>query len=252
VQRATRDHVELAADSPVCYNARQPGDPRHLAGQMGYETTGALPMIDLPLMLAFIAAASLLTVTPGVDTAIVLRTATLEGRRQAVLAAAGICLGCLAWGVAVSLGLGALLQASELGYTLVKFAGAAYLIWLGSHLLFKRRASFDAGTLEAPSAASGQAFWRGLLTNLLNPKVGVFYVTFLPQFVPLGADVAAYSFFLAGLHVLLTLAWFAVLIAATIPLGRLLRRPALTRALDRLTGGVLVGFGVRLAASSGP
>lgn len=127
-------------------------------------------MIDLPLMLAFIAAASLLTVTPGVDTAIVLRTATLEGRRQAVLAAAGICLGCLAWGVAVSLGLGALLQASELAYTLVKFAGAAYLIWLGSHLLFKPRASFDAGTLEAPSAASGQAFWRGLLTNLLNPE----------------------------------------------------------------------------------
>jgi len=187
-----------------------------------------------------------------VDTAIVLRTATLEGRRQAVLAAAGICLGCLAWGVAVSLGLGALLQASELAYTLVTFAGAAYLIWLGSHLLFKPRASFDAGTLEAPPAASGQAFWRGLLTNLLNPKVGVFYVTFLPQFVPLGAYVAAYSFFLAGLHVPLTLAWFAILIAATIPLGRLLRRPALTRALDRLTGGVLVGFGVRLAASSGP
>ena len=90
-----------------------------------------------------------------------------------------------------------------------------------------------------------------MLTNLLNPKVGVFYVTFLPQFVPLGADVAAYSFFLACLHVLLSLAWFAVLIAATIPLGTLLRRPALTRALDRLTGGVLVAFGVRLAASSG-
>jgi threonine/homoserine/homoserine lactone efflux protein len=134
-------------------------------------------MIDLPLLLAFAAAASLLTVTPGVDTAIVLRTATLEGRRQAVLAAAGICLGCLAWGVAVSLGLGALLQASELAYTVVKFAGAAYLIWLGSRLLFKPRASFDSGPDEAPAAASGQAFWRGLLTNLLNPKVGVFYVS---------------------------------------------------------------------------
>ncbi|TDL94644.1 LysE family translocator [Stutzerimonas stutzeri ATCC 17588 = LMG 11199] len=207
-------------------------------------------MIDLPLLLAFAAAASLLTVTPGVDTAIVLRTATLEGRRQAVLAAAGICLGCLAWGVAVSLGLGALLQASELAYNLVKFAGAAYLIWLGSRLLFNPRASFDCPA-KTPSAANGQAFWRGLLTNLLNPKVGVFYVTFLPQFVPLGADVAAYSFFLACLHVLLSLAWFAVLTAATIPLGRLLRRPALTRALDRLTGGVLVAFGVRLAASSG-
>lgn len=209
-------------------------------------------MIDLPLLLAFIAAASLLTVTPGVDTAIVLRTATLEGRRQAVLAGAGICLGCLAWGVAVSLGLGALLQASELAYTVVKFAGAAYLIWLGSRLLFRPRASFDTGTGKGMSAGNGQAFWRGLLTNLLNPKIGVFYVTFLPQFVPLGADVAGYSFFLACLHVLLTLAWFAVLIAATIPLGKLLRRAALTRALDRVTGGVLVAFGVRLATSSAP
>jgi len=209
-------------------------------------------MIDLPLLLAFIAAASLLTVTPGVDTAIVLRTATLEGRRQAVLAGAGICLGCLAWGVAVSLGLGALLQASELAYMVVKFAGAAYLIWLGSRLLFRPRASFDTGTGKGMSGGHGQAFWRGLLTNLLNPKIGVFYVTFLPQFVPLGADVAGYSFFLACLHVLLTLAWFAVLIAATIPLGKLLRRPALTRALDRVTGGVLVAFGVRLATSSAP
>lgn len=201
-------------------------------------------------MLAFIAAASLLTVTPGVDTAIVLRTATLEGWRQAVLAAAGIGLGCLAWG-AVSLGLGALLQASELGYTVVKFVGAAYLIWLGSRLLFKPRVSFDAGAGTATSA-NGQAFWRGLLTNLLNPKVAVFYVTFLPQFVPLGKDVAAYSFFLACLHVLLSLAWFTALIAATIPLGKLLRRPALTKALDRVTGGVLVAFGVRLATSTAP
>ena len=179
-------------------------------------------MIDFPLMLAFVAAASLLTVTPGVDTAIVLRTATLEQRRQAVLAAAGIALGCLAWGVSVSLGLGALLQASELAYTVVKLAGAAYLIWLGSGLLYWPRASFDAGAETMMPSARGQAFWRGLLTNLLNPKVGVFYVTFLPQFVPLGADVAGYSLFLACLHVLLTLAWFAVLIAATIPLGRLL------------------------------
>lgn len=208
-------------------------------------------MIDLPLMLAFIAAASLLTVTPGVDTAIVLRTATLETRRQAVLAGAGICLGCLAWGMAVSLGLGALLQASELGYTVVKFAGAAYLIWLGSRLVFKPRASFDVGSATTASAR-GQAFWRGLLTNLLNPKIGVFYVTFLPQFVPLGADVAVYSFFLACLHVLLTLAWFAVLIAATIPLAKLLRSPGLTKALDRVTGGVLVAFGVRLATSTAP
>ena len=117
MQRATRDHVELAADSPVCYNARQPGDPRHLAGQMGYETTGALPMIDLPLMLAFIAAASL-TVTPGVDTAIVLHSHA--GRAAAGGIGRGGYLSAVRHGVAVSLGLGALLQASELAYTLVR------------------------------------------------------------------------------------------------------------------------------------
>ena len=194
MQRATRDHVELAADSPVCYNARQPGDPRHLAGQMGYETTGALPMIDLPLMLAFIAAASLLTVTPGVDTAIVLRTATLEGRRQAVLAAAGICLGCLAWGWRSRSGSARCYRPRNLpipGH--VRRRRLPDLARLASAVQTSRLVR--RGHARAPPAASGQAFWRGLLTNLLNPKVGVFYVTFLPQFVPLGAYVAAYSFF---------------------------------------------------------
>jgi len=209
-------------------------------------------MLDPALMLAFIAAAALLTVTPGVDTAIVLRAATVDGRRQALLASLGIALGCLVWGGAVSLGLGALLQASELAYTLLKFAGAGYLVWLGSRLLFRPRNALADQAGGGVAARRGDAFWRGLLTNLLNPKVGVFYVTFLPQFVPGGAEVASYSFLLACLHVLLTLGWFAVLIAAGIPLGRLLRRPALISALDRLTGGVLLAFGGKLAASSAP
>ncbi len=204
-------------------------------------------MIDLPLLLAFVAAATLLTLTPGVDTAMVLRAATLLGRRQAVMASLGIALGCLIWGAAVSLGLGALLQASELAYTLLKLAGAAYLIWLGAGLLWRPRTLLDA---EAPVTARDDAFLRGFLTNLLNPKVGVFYVTFLPQFVPQGTAVAGYSFFLAGLHVLLTLLWFAALIAATAPLGRFLRRAAVIKALDRLTGGILIAFGLRLATSS--
>ena len=88
---------------------------------------------------------------------------------------------------------------------------------------------------------------RGFLTNLLNPKVGVFYVTFLPQFVPAGADVATFSFVLAAIHVLLSLVWFAALIAATVPLGRALRRPAVIKWLDRITGGVFVAFAARLA-----
>lgn len=208
-------------------------------------------MIDFPLLLAFVAAASILTVTPGVDTAIVLRAATVNGRRQAVMASLGIALGCLIWGAAVSLGLGALLHASEMAYTIVKCAGAAYLVWLGSKLLFKPRSTLDSKAGKEYSQAR-DAFWRGFLTNLLNPKVGVFYVTFLPQFVPAGSSVASYSFLLACLHVVMTLAWFSVLIAATAPLSGFLRQPYAMKTLDRLTGGIFVAFGIKLAASSAP
>jgi threonine/homoserine/homoserine lactone efflux protein len=206
-------------------------------------------MNNLPLLLAFVAAISILTITPGVDTAIVLRAATANGRRPAAMAAIGVALGCLIWGASVSLGLGALLQASELAYTLVKAAGAAYLIWLGGKLLLRPRTALNSGVPQTRTRSGGDAFWRGFLTNLLNPKVGVFYVTFLPQFVPAGASVATYSFFLACIHVLLVLAWFSLLIAATAPLNRFLRRPSAVKTLDRLTGGIFIAFGLKLAAS---
>jgi threonine/homoserine/homoserine lactone efflux protein len=203
------------------------------------------------LLLAFLAAAALLTITPGVDTAIVLRTTAIEGRRSAARAALGIALGCLAWGAAVSLGLGAVLRASTLAYTVIKLAGATYLLWLGVRLLARpRRAVSLAGDPARLAPGLPDAFWRGLLTNLLNPKVGVFYVTFLPQFVPTGASVAAWTFALACIHVLLGLAWFAGLIAATAQLGTALQKPAVLATLDRLGGAVFVGFGVKLALSS--
>lgn len=208
-------------------------------------------MIDLPLLLAFLLAAFILTVTPGTDTAMVLRAATVEGRRSAVAASAGILLGCLVWGGVVSLGLGALLAASELAYTTLKLAGGAYLLWLGVKLVLKPRQSLDAGTADDEAAKRGRnSFWRGLMTNLLNPKIGVFFITFLPQFVPAGANVAAYSFFLAVIYMAMTSAWFAALIAATVPLGHLLRRPPAVRVLDRVTGGVFVAFGLKLATST--
>ncbi len=207
-------------------------------------------MVNLPLLLAFLAAAAILTVTPGIDTVLVLRAATANGRRPAAHAALGVALGCLIWGGAVSLGLGAILRASELAYAVVKIAGAAYLLWLGAKLLFRPRVSLYFAVAEAHLPLESGAFRRGFLTNLLNPKVGVFYVTFLPQFVPAGTNVAGYSFFLACLHVVLSLCWFAALIAATAPLGRFLRRPGAMKIFDRLTGAVFVGFGVKLAVSS--
>jgi threonine/homoserine/homoserine lactone efflux protein len=204
-------------------------------------------MTVIQALLAFSVAAGLLTLTPGLDTALVLRTAAVEGPKRAGLAAIGIGAGCLIWGAAAALGLAALLQASAMAFNILKWAGAAYLVWLGLGMLFKPRTQFVVG---AATADGGDAFaWlrKGFFTNLLNPKVGVFYVSFLPQFLPQGVAPAPFIFLLASLHVLMGLVWFAVLIAATRPIATALKRPAVVRWLDRATGVVFLGFGARLA-----
>ena len=198
-------------------------------------------------LIAFTAAASVLTVTPGLDTALVLRTTATDGPRSAALAGLGIACGCLVWASLVALGLGALLAASELAYRILRFAGAAYLIYLGYQMLRHPRREF---LIEAAAAHGRAAFARGALTNLLNPKVGVFYVSFLPQFVPQGVSAASFMLLLGFIHALLGLIWFACLIIATRPLGRLLRRPAVIAGLDRATGVLFVAFGLGLALES--
>lgn len=206
-------------------------------------------MTPMTAILAFTVAAALMTMTPGLDTALVLRTAAVEGGRQAMRAGAGISLGTVVWGLAAGLGLGALLAVSETAYAVLQVAGAAYLLWLGLGMI---RAALKGGggfapDLTAPAERRARWFLRGLTTNLLNPKVGVFYVSFLPQFIPAGGNVIAYSVGLAAIHAALAILWFGLLIAATRPLKRLMARPAVTRALDGLTGAVLIGLGLKLA-----
>jgi threonine/homoserine/homoserine lactone efflux protein len=196
---------------------------------------------------AFSVAAALLTLTPGLDTALVLRTATSEGPRPAALAVAGICLGTLGWGAIVALGLGALLVASRLAYEVLKWAGAAYLVWLGLNLLLKPRTKFDLGATGANPRSGAGWLWRGALNNLLNPKAGVFYVSFLPQFIPSGVPAGPFAFLLACIHVVMGGAYLLVLVAATRPIASLLQQAAGVRWLDRITGGVFLAFGVRLA-----
>ena len=132
-------------------------------------------------------------------------------------------------------------------------AGAAYLLWLGGKLLWSARrarpALPQANDGDPPGEGSQRWFLRGLLTNLLNPKVGVFYVSLLPQFIPAGVPVVGFSVLLAGIHAAMGLFWFATLILATRPLARWLRRPMVTRSLDALTGLALMLFGLRLALS---
>lgn len=205
-------------------------------------------MSAFPALLAFAVAAALLAITPGLDTALTLRTAAVEGPRKALLAVLGILTGCLIWGAAVAVGLGALLTASQTAFTLLKWCGAAYLLWLGLGLLLKPRKSFEIDT-TAPVKRRGGPFARGLLTNLLNPKVGVFYVSFLPQFVPEGAPAGPFIFGLAAMQGLMGAVWLTALIAATRPIAGLLKRPAVISWLDRVTGGVFIAFGAKLALS---
>jgi threonine/homoserine/homoserine lactone efflux protein len=200
-------------------------------------------------VLTFALLAGALTVTPGLDTALVLRAALTRGRREAVATAAGIVAGLFVWGAAAAAGVSALITASDVAYDVLRFAGAAYLVWLGGRLLL-RALPGAAPEDDAEGPAPGSA-WRaartGLLTNLLNPKVGVFYVALLPQFVPARGDALAVGLLLTAVHAVLSLLWFALLIASAAVLSRWLRRSSTARVIDGVTGTALVGFGVRLA-----
>ncbi len=176
-----------------------------------------------------------------------LRTAAVDGPRKAVLATLGILLGCLIWGAAVAVGLGALLTASQTAFTVLKWCGAVYLAWLGLGLLLKPRKHFEVDT--GKPARRGGAFARGLMTNLLNPKVGVFYVSFLPQFVPEGAPAGPFIFALAAAQGLMGTVWLLTLAAATRPIAGLLKKAAVVTWLDRVTGGVFLAFAGKLALS---
>lgn len=198
-------------------------------------------------LVAFTLAAGLLTLTPGLDTALILRTAAAEGPKRAVLAMVGILAGCFVWGGLAAFGLGALLAASTLAFTVLKWIGAAYLLWLGIGLILKPRDRFEVGTALASSGDDAAWMRRGFLSNLLNPKMGVFYVSFLPQFLPQGVPAAPFMLLLTAIHALLGVIWLGLLIAATQPLARVLRQAALVRWLDRVTGGVFIAFGLKLA-----
>ncbi|MBU2665448.1 LysE family transporter [Actinoplanes bogorensis] len=319
-------------------------------------------MTTMAALWSFVLVVGLLTLTPGLDTALILRTATIQSARSAWGVVLGIQTGTLAWGILASAGITALLTASQLAYDVVRWTGAAYLIWMGARMLWSTRhprrttvtpsphqtiiEPADTQHRAAPSQPPNSAAWheassgapdgphtpssptphdvstgapdgpptssspashelppdapdgpptpsspashelppdapdgrgitssrsdalpsdalpsgrrggfvsgwrRGLLTNLLNPKMGAFYVALLPQFIPSGASPLLYGVLLAGVHVALGLIWSTVLVTAARRLRTLLRRPRARRVLDRITGVVIVGFGLRLATEA--
>ncbi|MGA4539910.1 LysE family translocator [Uniformispora flossi] len=199
---------------------------------------------------SFTLVVGLLTLTPGLDTALILRTAALGDRRQAWGAVLGIQTGTFVWGVLTSLGITALLTASHAAYTALRWAGAAYLVVMGARMLYDTWRRRPVAAVSAEPASSGGTFasWRrGTLTNLLNPKVGAFYVALLPQFIPQGAPHVAFGVALTSIHIALGLIWSSVLIGFARVLRSWLAKPVARRVLDRITGTLIAGFGLRLA-----
>lgn len=193
---------------------------------------------------AFAGVATLVIVTPGQDTALTIRNSLLGGRRDGVLTALGVTAGQCAWAIATSAGIVALLVASEPAFLALRLFGAAYLIWLGTQSLWSavRRAPKPG----APATSHRPAFRQGLISNLGNPKMAVFFPSLLPQF----ADTFAGLLALGLLFAAMTLAWLSAYAFAVAKAGDVLRRPRVKRAIDAVVGAVLVAFGVRLASDS--
>jgi threonine/homoserine/homoserine lactone efflux protein len=197
---------------------------------------------------AFAAVAALIVVVPGPDMALVLRNGVAYGRRAAVATALGINAGLLVWAVVAALGVAAVVRASGTAFTVLKLAGAAYLVWLGARALVDAwRGAADASSQSHPPRRRGSPFRQGLLSNLFNPKIALVYTTLIPQFVDRGGSEIMQTFLLAGIFIAMGLVWltgYALLVAE---LGALLRRPPVRRAVNAVAGAVLAALGLRLA-----
>jgi threonine/homoserine/homoserine lactone efflux protein len=194
----------------------------------------------------FTLAAVLIVLLPGPDTLVVMRNLVRGGRSTAVLTVAGVLTGLTVWVVTASLGLSGLLEASKTGYMALRIVGAVYLVWIGVQSL-RSRTLPAADASAAPRRIIGSGYGAGLVTDLLNPKVGVFFVSFLPGFVPHGRPVGSTALIFGAIFILVTALYFAVLLVLAGRVTRWMARPVIRRRLDRVTGVVLIGFGLRLA-----
>ncbi len=198
------------------------------------------------MLIPYLFAITILTITPGLDTTLIIRTATLEGKAKAFQAALGINLGCIVWGIIVACGLGALLMTSDLAFNALKWMGAVYLTWLGLNLILKPRSQL-AGLND--STTTQNWFIKGFWGNLLNPKVGIFYISFLPQFIPQSSSPIIWTMGLVMIHVLIGLIWSIFLIAAMQSISAYLKQPKFIRYMDRITGSIFILFALKLAFS---
>jgi threonine/homoserine/homoserine lactone efflux protein len=181
-----------------------------------------------------------------------IRTAAAGGRRAGLAAVAGIVLGCLVWAALSALGVTAVLTASRLAFEVLRAAGVAYLLYLGIRALASRRRT-PAAVEEPVAVVRPWAAWRtGLTTNLLNPKVGAFYLSVMPAFLPAGVAPLAGALALGGIHAAEGVLWLSGLVFVVGWARTWLARPVVARWLERISGLVFIGFGLKLAADRAP
>jgi threonine/homoserine/homoserine lactone efflux protein len=198
----------------------------------------------------FIATAILLIITPGQDTFFILGRSLSGGRAAGIAAALGVTAGTVVHTFAAALGLSALLATSPNAFMAVKFAGAAYLLFIGVRALLSRDSGLPA---DAPDDGAGQwsAFRQGVLTNVLNPKVALFFLALMPQFIDAGSTHKVAAFLALGFTFMaLGVVWCVVLAVAAAKLrGAILRRPSMAALLNKIAGAMFIALGLRLATA---
>lgn len=199
----------------------------------------------------FIATAIVLIVTPGQDTFFILGRSLASGRPAGIAAALGVSAGTVVHTLAAALGLSALLATSQYAFTVVKYAGAAYLLFIGVRALFSRSNGLAAGDSGTAGDGRWPAFRQGMLTNLLNPKVALFFLALMPQFISAGSDHKVGAFLALGMSfVSMGLVWcVALAFGASYLRGAFLRRPSMGAWLNHVAGAMFIALGLRLAAA---
>jgi threonine/homoserine/homoserine lactone efflux protein len=205
------------------------------------------------LLAAFLGVAAIIIVTPGPDTALVIRNTLLGGRAAGAATALGVAVGQILWALTTSFGIVGLLTAFHPLFTVVKFAGAAYLVFLGVQALREAARSSLPGDSAPPAVVDRKLTpWKslrqGLVSNLGNPKMAIFFASLLPQFVPAG-NASFSALLLRGcIFAVMTLMWLTAYSIVVAKLGEVLRRRRIRQMLEALTGLALIGLGVRVAA----
>jgi threonine/homoserine/homoserine lactone efflux protein len=204
-------------------------------------------------LVGFVVLAIVVIVTPGPDTALTIRNSLLGGRGAGVATAVGVALGQATWSLATSAGVVALLVAVEPAFAALRIAGAAYLIVLGIQAILsaiRSQPSTSMAGVAGSRVSHGSALRQGIFSNLTNPKMAVFFPSLLPQFVSADAPSFAALLALGLLFSLMTLAWLTAYAFAVARAGDFLRRSAIRRTIEAVTGVVLVAFGIRVASAT--